>query len=222
MKQLLLSFQKRINFKVTQFVIRLVLFFCAVALNATNAAALDFHWETPPSFMLGSERLGNQALPALAEILTAFESGQIGSVAKIEAGIEPSMAGLTQLLQAIQDAQAQQQSIRIHLGDIKVNVNGNINGNENVKAAIVTTIITGRWEKRYLAIANRNMPPQTQVQTQPQSQPQPQTMPPPAQLTLHPLVPYLIKGEATFVFQCNKKQCKLSGMTGANLFASGL
>lgn len=218
MKQLLLSFQKRINFKVTQFVIRLVLFFCAVALNATNAAALDFHWETPPSFMLGSERLGNQALPALAEILTAFESGQIGSVAKIEAGIEPSMAGLTQLLQAIQDAQAQQQSIRIHLGDIKVNVNGN----ENVKAAIVTTIITGRWEKRYLAIANRNMPPQTQVQTQPQSQPQPQTMPPPAQLTLHPLVPYLIKGEATFVFQCNKKQCKLSGMTGANLFASGL
>lgn len=222
MKQLLLSFQKRINFKVTQFVIRLVLFFCAVALNATNAAALDFHWETPPSFMLGSERLGNQALPALAEILTAFESGQIGSVAKIEAGIEPSMVGLTQLLRAIQDAQAQQQSIRIHLGDIKVNVNGNINGNENVKAAIVTTIITGRWEKRYLAIANRNMPPQTQVQTQPQSQPQPQTMPPPAQLTLHPLVPYLIKGEATFVFQCNKKQCKLSGMTGANLFASGL
>ena len=212
MKQLPLSFQKQITFKVAHFATRSVLFFCALTLNATNALALDSHWETPPSFMLGSERAGNQALLALAEILTSFESGDISSVAKIEAGIEPSMVGLAQLLRVIQDAQAQQQSIRIHLSDIKVNVNAN----ENVNANTVLIIITGRWEKRYLAIASRSIAPQTQSQTQSQ------TTPPSAQLPLHPLAPFLIKGEATLVFQCNKKQCKLSGMSGANLFAGGL
>ncbi len=212
MKLLQRFFQKRINVMPMHFAIHFAihsaLCCCALIFNAASAAVPDFHWETPPSLTQGSERPGNQALLVLAGILTAFESADIGSVAKIEASIEPAMVGLSQLLRAIQDAQAQQQSIRIHLSDIKVNASA------NAKANMDTVIITGRWEKRYLAIAIRALPPATQPQT-----PSTATA---AQLPLHSLVPYLIKGDVTFVFQCSKKQCKLSGMTGANLFAGGL
>ena len=112
---------------------------------------------------------------ALTDILTAFENSD---AAKVEAGIEPSMVGLTMLLNAVQDAHVQQQSLRIHLRDIEVTAGKDI------------VVITAHWEKRYLTIGR--------------------------------VKPILVEGVATFVFRQTDLRWKLSGMTGANLFAGGL
>jgi|GEM_PF-1870163 len=141
----------------------------------TVAVAVELQWSKQIAVKPGTERPGNQAMFALTDILTAFENSD---AAKVEAGIEPSMVGLTMLLNAVQDAHVQQQSLRIHLRDIEVTAGKDI------------VVITAHWEKRYLTIGR--------------------------------VKPILVEGVATFVFRQTDLRWKLSGMTGANLFAGGL
>lgn len=145
----------------------------------TVAVAVELQWSKQTAVKPGTERPGNLAMFALTDILTGFENGD---AAKVEAGIEPSMVGLTMLLNAVQDAhahgQAQQQSLRIHLRDIEVTAGKDI------------VVITAHWEKRYLTTGR--------------------------------VKPILVEGVATFVFRQTDLRWKLSGMTGANLFAGGL
>ena len=141
----------------------------------TVAVAVELQWSKQTAVKPGTESPGNQAMFALTDILTAFENSD---AAKVEAGIEPSMVGLTMLLNAVQDAHIQQQSLRIHLRDIEVTA-----GKDMV-------VITAHWEKRYLTTVR--------------------------------VKPMLVEGVATFVFRQTDLRWKLSGMTGANLFAGGL
>jgi len=141
----------------------------------TVAVAVELQWSKQTAVKPGTERPGNLAMFALTDILTAFENSD---AAKVEAGIEPSMVGLTMLLKAVQDAHVQQQSLRIHLRDIEVTAGKDI------------VVITAHWEKRYLTTGR--------------------------------IKPILVEGVATFVFRQTDLRWKLSGMTGANLFAGGL
>lgn len=141
----------------------------------TVAVAVELQWSKQTAVKPGTERPGNQAVFALTDILTAFENSD---TAKVEAGIEPSMVGLTMVLSAVQDARVQQQSLRIHLRDIEVTAGKDI------------VVITAHWEKRYLTTGR--------------------------------VKPILVEGVATFVFRQTDLRWKLSGMTGANLFAGGL
>ena len=112
---------------------------------------------------------------ALTDILTAYENGD---TAKVEAGIEPAMVGLTLLLKAVQDAHVQQQSMRLHLRDVELTAGKDI------------VVITAQWEKRYLTTGRAK--------------------------------PGLVEGVATFVLRRTDARWQLSGMSGKNLFTSGL
>ena len=145
------------------------------ALVFSVAVAVELQWRKEAVAKPGIERPGNQAMFALTDILTAYENGD---AAKVEAGIEPAMVGLTLLLKAVQDAHVQQQSMRIHLRDIEVTAGKDI------------VVITAHWEKRYLTTGR--------------------------------VKPGLVEGVATFVLRRTDARWQLSGMTGANLFTSGL
>lgn len=109
------------------------------SLAAETAIAADFQTDAAqPLANLYSETSARQATDALRLLLTAFENGDS---AKVEAGIEPTLVGLTALLKSIQDSHALQREIRIHLQDTKVTV-----GSDNV-------LIYTDWEKRFLSVS---------------------------------------------------------------------